>query len=108
MSDLADKKCIPCEGNIPAFKIDEIHKYIKKVDGWNVEEDNLDGFHILKNFKFENSITTFRIPSIYMVKLCFNFLKQNSKNLNLRFHVQHATQQHKKFTTSKLMLSPVI
>jgi hypothetical protein len=50
MTDLADKKCIPCEGNIPAFKIDEIHKYLKKVDGWNVKEDQLDGFHIVKDF----------------------------------------------------------
>ena len=33
MSDLVNKKCIPCEGNIPAFNIDEIHKYLKKVDG---------------------------------------------------------------------------
>ena len=54
MSDLANKKCIPCEGGIPPFDVSEIHKYLKKVDGWNVEEDNLDGFHILKNFKFEN------------------------------------------------------
>ena len=37
MSDLADKKCIPCEGGIPSFNLDEIHKYLKKVDGWNVE-----------------------------------------------------------------------
>ena len=54
MSDLANKKCIPCEGNIPAFKIDEIHKYLKKVDGWEVLEDKVDGFHLIKNFKFDN------------------------------------------------------
>ena len=52
MSDLANKKCIPCKGDIPAFKIDEIHKYLKKVDGWNVKEDQLDGFHLIKEFKF--------------------------------------------------------
>ena len=28
MSDLAEKKCIPCEGNIPGFDITEIHKYL--------------------------------------------------------------------------------
>ena len=39
MSDLAEKKCIPCEGGIPSFKIDEIHKYLKKVDGWDVKPD---------------------------------------------------------------------
>ena len=40
MTDLADKKCIPCEGGIPGFHITEIHKYLKMVDGWNVKEDD--------------------------------------------------------------------
>ena len=56
MNDLADKKCIPCEGNIPPFKIEEIHKYLKKIDGWHVKEDKLDGFHLIKEFKFKNFI----------------------------------------------------
>ena len=54
MSDLANKKCIPCEGNIPPFNIEEIHKYLKKVDGWEVLEDKIDGFHLIKSFKFDN------------------------------------------------------
>ena len=54
MNDLASKKCIPCEGNIPPFKKDEIHNYLKKVDGWSVIEDSLDGYHLTKDFKFEN------------------------------------------------------
>ena len=29
MSDLVNKKCIPCEGNIPPFDKSEIHKYLK-------------------------------------------------------------------------------
>ena len=28
MNDLAEKKCIPCEGGIPSFDIKEIHKYL--------------------------------------------------------------------------------
>ena len=48
MSDLANKKCIPCEGNIPPFNTDEIHKYLKQVDGWDVIEDKLDGFHLIQ------------------------------------------------------------
>ena len=28
MSDLASKKCVPCEGNIPPFNADEIHQYL--------------------------------------------------------------------------------
>ena len=54
MSDLSEKKCVPCEGNIPPFEIDEIHKYLKKVDGWDVVEDKTDGYHLIKSFKFEN------------------------------------------------------
>ena len=54
MSDLASKKCIPCEGNIPPFEIEEIHNYLKKVDGWSVKEDVVDGYHLQKDFKFEN------------------------------------------------------
>ena len=54
MSDLANKKCVPCEGNIPPFNIDEIHEFLKKVDGWDVTEDKIDGFHLTKSFKFDN------------------------------------------------------
>ena len=54
MKDLDQKNCIPCRGGVAPFDNSEIHKYLKKVDGWNVKEDQLDGFHIIKNFKFEN------------------------------------------------------
>ena len=54
MNDLADKKCIPCEGGIPAFDIKEIHKYLKKVDGWDVKEDETKNYFLIKEFKFQN------------------------------------------------------
>ena len=54
MSDLANKKCIPCEGNIPPFSAQEIHEYLKQVSGWKVVEDKIDGFHLIKDFKFDN------------------------------------------------------
>ena len=38
MTDLHEKNCIPCRGGIPAFDISEIHKYLKKVDGWDVKK----------------------------------------------------------------------
>ena len=56
MDDLANKKCVPCEGGIPAFDIKEIHKYLKKVDGWDVLEDKEKNFYIEKNFKFSNYV----------------------------------------------------
>ena len=54
MTDLADKKCIPCEGGIPGFDISEIHKYLKMVDGWEVKKDEDDIYYLIKNFKFKN------------------------------------------------------
>mgnify|MGYP001417102361 FL=1 len=54
MTDLADKKCVPCEGGIPSFDKSEIHKYLKKVDGWDVKNDNDDVYYLIKEFKFKN------------------------------------------------------
>ena len=54
MSDLADKKCIPCEGGIPSFDLSEIHKYLKKVDGWDVNSNDNKSFYLIKEFKFDN------------------------------------------------------
>ena len=54
MSDLANKKCVPCEGNIPPFNADEIHKYLKKVDGWEVKKNDEDNYFLIKEFKFSN------------------------------------------------------
>ena len=54
MSDLSEKKCVPCEGGIPPFDTTEIHKYLKKVDGWNVKENEFKNFYLIKEFKFEN------------------------------------------------------
>ena len=54
MNDLINKKCAPCEGGILPFDISEIHKYQKKVDGWNVKKDEKKIFFLEKNFKFQN------------------------------------------------------
>ena len=54
MFDLSKKKCASCDGNIPPFDISEIHKYLKKVDGWDVKSDNDKSFYLSKNFKFKN------------------------------------------------------
>ncbi len=56
MSELANKKCIPCEGNIPAFDIHEIHRYLKKVDGWDVKSNVEKNFYLIKKFSFQNFI----------------------------------------------------
>ena len=56
MEDLAEKKCVPCEGGIPAFDIKEIHKYLKKIDGWDVKSDDDKNYYLEKKFKFKNFI----------------------------------------------------
>ena len=50
MSDLANKKCVPCRGGIPGFDITEIHKYLKKVDGWDVKKKDNEIYFLEKNF----------------------------------------------------------
>ena len=54
MTDLSKKKCVACEGNIPPFDTNEIHKYLKKVDGWDVKSNNEKSFYLIKDFKFKD------------------------------------------------------
>ena len=49
MSDLIKKKCVPCEDGILPFDISEIHKYQKKVDGWDVLNNEKKIFFCSKN-----------------------------------------------------------
>jgi len=56
MSDLLDKKCVPCEGGILPFDIGEIHKYQKKIDGWDVKKNEKRKYFLEKNFVFKNFI----------------------------------------------------
>ena len=54
MSDLLNKKCVPCKGDIPGFDISEIHKYLKMIDGWEVKSDGSNIYYLIKHFKFKN------------------------------------------------------
>ena len=54
MTELYEKNCIPCRGGVSPFKINEIHKYLKKIDGWDVKKDKSDIYFLEKNFKFQN------------------------------------------------------
>ncbi len=56
MTELHNKKCMACDGSIPAFKIDEIHKYLKKIDGWLVKNNDENSYFLIKEFKFKNFI----------------------------------------------------
>ncbi|SVE01935.1 uncharacterized protein METZ01_LOCUS454789, partial [marine metagenome] len=51
MTDLANKKCVPCEGGVPSLDLSQIHKYQKKVDGWDVKPNEKKIYFLEKNFK---------------------------------------------------------
>ena len=54
MSDLLNKKCVPCEGGVKPFDISEIHKYQKKVDGWDIAKNEKNIYFLEKKFTFKN------------------------------------------------------
>ena len=54
MNDLLKRKCVPCEGGAMPFDISEIHKYQKKVDGWDVIKNDNKIFYLNKKFRFKN------------------------------------------------------
>ena len=54
MSDLHEKNCIPCRGGILPFDISEIHKYLKKIDGWDVKKKENEIYFLEKKFDFKN------------------------------------------------------
>jgi 4a-hydroxytetrahydrobiopterin dehydratase len=54
MEELYKKTCVACEGNIAPFDLSEIHKYVKKVDGWDVKSNEDKNYYLEKNFKFKN------------------------------------------------------
>ena len=59
--ELHKKKCVPCKGDIPPFDIKEIHKYLKKINGWEVKNKN-NSYFLEKNYKFKN----FKISQLFV------------------------------------------
>jgi 4a-hydroxytetrahydrobiopterin dehydratase len=54
MNDLLNKKCAPCEGGVLPFDISQIHKYQKKVDGWDILKNKKKIFYLYKKYDFKN------------------------------------------------------
>ena len=63
MNDLYKKKCTPCKGDIPPYDISEIHKYLKKVDGWDVKSNKGENFFLEKNFNFKDFQSSYKFVS---------------------------------------------
>ena len=56
MKELLQKKCVPCEGGAIPFDISDIHKYQKKVAGWDITKNEKKIFFLNKKFIFKNFI----------------------------------------------------
>ena len=54
MTDVYLKNCIPCRGGVSPFDISEIHKYLKKINGWDVNKNKNETYSLEKSFKFKN------------------------------------------------------
>ena len=80
MTDLADKKCIPCEGGIPSFDTNEIHKYLKKVDVWDVMADDNKTYYLITVI----CMSAILVPVAPVLISEFNFLKKLYESLLLK------------------------
>ena len=48
MSDLANKKCVPCKGGVPPVKGAELESLKKQLPGWEVVNDH----HLHRRYEF--------------------------------------------------------
>ncbi len=50
VTNLADKKCVPCRGGTPPLTPEQIAPLLAQLDGWRVEENK----KLVKSFRFKN------------------------------------------------------
>lgn len=62
--DLSKKKCIPCEGGISPFNIEQIKEYLKKVDGWVLKQNEELQYYLFKEFTFKNFLESQKFVNI--------------------------------------------
>lgn len=53
MSDLSTRTCVPCRGDVPALKGDQIAPLLGQLSGWRVSEEH----HLSKGYAFPNFVT---------------------------------------------------
>ena len=54
MSDLAAKRCVPCEGGVPPLDDDlQAGLLVQLADGWNV----IEGHHLLREWSFPDFVS---------------------------------------------------
>jgi len=55
MSDLAAKRCVPCEGGVKPMNLDEARKMLSELHDWQLDDS---GKEIARNYKFKNYYET--------------------------------------------------
>lgn len=50
--NLADIKCVPCQGGTPPMKVEEIASLLNQLEGWEVEENK----KLVKRYKFKSFV----------------------------------------------------
>lgn len=52
MSDLVNKKCVPCEGEISPLTLDEANKFLESTEGWEIDPSTkvISKSWVVKNF----------------------------------------------------------
>ncbi len=53
MSELANKKCVPCKGGVPPLSSERAADLLTQVQGWTVE----DGHHLHKSYEFPDFVS---------------------------------------------------
>jgi 4a-hydroxytetrahydrobiopterin dehydratase len=51
MSDLASKRCVPCEGGVPPLSGEEVSRLLSELEGWEL---SADGKSIARDYRFES------------------------------------------------------
>jgi 4a-hydroxytetrahydrobiopterin dehydratase len=55
MENLSEKKCVPCEGGVAPYPLEEAKKLMEKIPGWNLDEKKSE---IFREYKFKNFYET--------------------------------------------------
>lgn len=55
MSELSAKRCLPCEGGIPALDRETAEQMLAELNGWDLKKD---GNEIIRSFHFKNFYET--------------------------------------------------
>jgi 4a-hydroxytetrahydrobiopterin dehydratase len=49
-TDLAKKKCVPCEGGVDKLSVEQVKHYLSMVEGWTLEGDRIGKRYEFKDF----------------------------------------------------------